>query len=356
MAKFVMVKETEPLYEKEGVPASQSEIGAALSWYHANRNEKDAAKYLSCDLKVAKNHTTYAWTVRLRQRGFLFSEETEKNVSILKDKFESALLDAGKLVEMFDEDGNVLTNNKVVINLQERISSKTDEYIGELEGMIDQYGFGEDSENFNAYDWFVKNEVKPMHASKIIDHFRNRASVLLSALEDKDKEYVKAHTSLGKNKIKNILTVMANIVKDAERLAQNVNKSRKPRKKKAVNFQKLAAKVKFKEKDDSFKIQSIDPINIIGASQAWVFNVKTKRLAVYTAADDAGLFLKGTTITSFSNENSYAKTLRKPEKVLNNVLNGGKLVLRKLMSEITGKNFPVNGRINTDTIILRALK
>jgi hypothetical protein len=336
MAKNTMVKDLEPSYEGL-VPATQLQVVEALNWYGVNKNEADAAKYLGCDVKFAKNFMSLAWTTRMAQRGFIFSDGTKAVIDAMRAKFE--------------DDVNPKTP-VVVVNLQERISSKTDEYIGELEGMLDEHGVG--LKAFNAYDWFIRNDVKPMHASKIIEYFEYRSAQFVKEVESKDTR--EGYAVLGKDKIKSILAVMASIITDAKRLSQNVNKSRKPRKKKAVNFQKLAAKVLYKEKDVDLKIQSIDPVNIIGASQLWAFNVKTKRLAVYNAQDEAGLFLKGTRVIGYSTGTSFAKTLRKPEKVLNNVLNGGKLVLRKLMDEVNGKSFPLNGKINRDTILLRALK
>jgi len=51
-----------------------------------------------------------------------------------------------------------------------------------------------------------------------------------------------------------------------------------------------------------------------------------------------------------------SKTIRKPDEVLPRLLKGGKLVLRKLMSEINSKESVPNGRINRDTILLRVIK
>ena len=343
MAKMTIgEKELEPSFTGE-VPATQIQIIQALNWYNENKTETDAAKYLGCDPKVARSHCTYAWAVRMLSRGFVFSEKTQLVVGDMRSKFELEILP-------------VTSTTTSTVNPHERVANKTDEFIGELEGIIDEYGLSGKSDQFNAYEWFTKNEVKSVHANKISDYFKKRSETLTAAIEDEDKEYVKAHTSIGKNKIKSVLNVMTNIIKDAERLSSNVNKSRKPRKKKAPNFQKLAAKVLFKEKDDSLKIQSVDPVNIIGADQIWTFNTKTKRLALYVAQDDTGLFLKGSKVIGFSTEKSYAKTLRKPEKTLNSVLTGGKSVLKKLMDTISGKQFALNGSLNRETVILRTLK
>ena len=343
-SKYVMV-DPEPTYSGTE-PASQFEIMEALNWYGRNKDDKDAAKYLGVDLKHAKNHLTYAWSTRMRKIGFIFPATTEAVIETLKERFEGQR----KLLPVdLDADGNVVVTPTV--NMQERISAKTDVHIGELEGMIDEYGVGE--KVFNAYDWFVKNDVKSVHAAKIIEYFERRASQFVKEVESKETR--EGYVKLGKSKIKSILSVMAAIIKDAERLAQNAGKTRKPRKKKTVSFEKQVSKLKFLEKDNNFKIQSINPVTIMGSEQLWVFNVKTRKLGVYFAADAAGLLVKGSTITNYS-ENSISKTLRKPEKILTTVLDGGKIVLRKVMDSINSKEVAMNGRINKDTVLLRVVR
>jgi hypothetical protein len=345
-AKVALPSILEPSPSSEGV-TPQLEVIEALNWYNANRTEKDAAKYLNCEPKIAKMHTTYAWITRMRSRGFKFSDTTEYSIAEFKDQFDLHISAKAPIVEL-DDDGNVVVSTTNVINLQERILAKTDVHIGELEGILDEYGYGEKS--FNAYDWFVKNDVKPIHANKIAEYFRKRAADMMAELKEYPEYY-----EMPKSKIKSILGVMVTIVTDSERLAQNVNKARKPRKKKAVSFEKQVSKLKFKEKDDNFKIQSINPVNILGADQVWVFNVKTRRLGVYIALDASGLTVKGSTITNYS-ISSVSKTLRKPEKTLTSVLTGGKISLRKIMESINSKEVSLNGRLNKDTIILRAVK
>jgi hypothetical protein len=98
---------------------------------------------------------------------------------------------------------------------------------------------------------------------------------------------------------------------------------------------------------------SVNPIKIIGANQLWVYNVKTRKLGVYIAADAAGLSVKGSSIENYKYKESISKTLRKPKEILTRVLSGGKVVLRKVMDEINSKPAELNGRINGDSILLR---
>ena len=345
MAKISIPSVIEPSFKGEGF-VSQLELIQALNWYNINKTEKDAAKYLKCEPKIAKNHTTYAWTIRMRERGFVFNEKTEKQIAASKLKFETSI--TNKFVPDLDSDGNVVPE-AAVINLQERITAKTDTFIGELEGMLDEVRKTE--KPFAAYDWFLKNEVKPIHANRIAEYYRNRAAKLMEEI----KQFPEYYEDLPKAKLKAILAACVAIVQDAERLSSNVSKTRKPRKKKAVSVEKQVAKVNYLKNDNNFKIQSIDPVNIVGADQLWIFNVKTRKLGVYIAADRGGLKVKGSAILNYA-ENSTSKTLRKPEKTLTTVLDGGKITLRKVMDSINSKAVPLNGRINKDTILLRAVR
>ncbi len=143
------------------------------------------------------------------------------------------------------------------------------------------------------------------------------------------------------------------VMTDAEKLASNKNAARKPRKKKPISFEKKVKNLKFKKDDIDNKLVSIDPVKIMGAEKLWVYNVKTRKLGVYVALDNAGLAVKGSSIENYKYGESICKTLRKPKDVLSRVLEGGKVVLRKVMGEINSKPSELNGRINKDTILLR---
>jgi hypothetical protein len=345
--KFVFSNNDEPSYVGED-SASSIEVIKALNWYNENRTEKDAAKILNCELRVAKNHQTFAWLTQMKKRGFVFNESNSSTVAEMQKQYQSSI---SKTVEVQLEGEEVSA-----ISMQERIAKRTNYLISELEGVVDDYGHTLKSKDFKAYDWFLKNEVKPIHAGKIADWFRQSADEIIDGLKDPDKDYREAYTRIGKDKIKSILAVMENIISDAERLAQNVSKTRKPRKKKPVSFDKMVSKLQYKPKDDNFKIQSINPVNMIGASQVWIFNTKSRKLGVYSALDSVGILVKGTKLENYSINESFAKTLRKPEKSLNIVLDGGKIALRKLMDSINSKPASLNGKIGKDVVILRVLK
>jgi hypothetical protein len=114
--------------------------------------------------------------------------------------------------------------------------------------------------------------------------------------------------------------------------------------------------IKYKVKDDELKISSVLPSEMVGSSQVWVFNAKTRKLSVYKTDSALGIQVKGTTLQNYDPDMSCQKTLRKPEQQLKELLAAGKVQLRKFMDNVKAVASVPNGRINADTLIVRAVK
>jgi hypothetical protein len=76
---------------------------------------------------------------------------------------------------------------------------------------------------------------------------------------------------------------------------------------------------------------------------------------MYNCDNAKGLTIKGTTIQNYNEQSSSGKRLRKPEVTVKQVLDGGKIVLKKLLDGLSTKPSDLTGRINSDTIILRVI-
>jgi hypothetical protein len=136
-------------------------------------------------------------------------------------------------------------------------------------------------------------------------------------------------------------------------LAQEAKVNRAPRKTKAVPKDKLVAKLKYMKSNEPLKLVSINPVDIIGCGELWIFNTKTRKLGKYIAAEFQTLGVKGTTITGFDEFKSVQKTVRKPEEKLKEFKAANKVALRKFLDEINATDTKMNGRINEDTILLK---
>jgi hypothetical protein len=68
----------------------------------------------------------------------------------------------------------------------------------------------------------------------------------------------------------------------------------------------------------------------------------------------SGLMVKGTTILDYDKETSIQKTLRKPKEQISNWTGKAKTKFTKSFDELTTTGIKMNGRINENTIILKA--
>ena len=113
------------------------------------------------------------------------------------------------------------------------------------------------------------------------------------------------------------------------------------------------AKLKYAKDDKALKVVSINPADIVGAAELWVYNTKTRKLGKYVAASYQTLGVKGTSIVGFDTDKSAAKTLRKPEEQLKEFAKAGKVVLRTFIKDIKAVETKLNGRISTDILLLK---
>jgi hypothetical protein len=347
-AKINADKKYEPSWTSEEITPDLV-IMKTLNWYNEHTDTKWVAKVLNCDTNVAQFFRTLASANRMIARGFKHSEKNLKSIQKMQDEFDARV---GRKT-VVDSPSPVETKAKI----EEGIKNRTDSFIAELEGAIDDYVLAPKSEDkFSPYEWMQTNGVKPVHAKAISEYFRNVVREPLIAESGKDPELTEAYSTYSKARLRGLIAFIANIIKDAERLSTNQKAARKPRAKKTPSAEKQVSKLKYKESDDKLKIKSVNPVNIVGADQVWVYNTKTRKLGVYRCNDPKGIAIKGTTLTNYSEQASISKTLRKPEKVLSQVLSAGKVELRKIMTEINSKESLLNGRLNGDTVILRVVK
>ena len=170
------------------------------------------------------------------------------------------------------------------------------------------------------------------------------------------------YAHIKKADMKKIRTAIEELMTALDFVIESAKATRKPRKAKPKSATKLVEKLKFCKTDEKYKLASISPDQIIGASELWVFNIKTRKLGKYIASnidpkgmgrDGTGLSVKGTTIIRYDEKLSIQKTLRKPGEQLKDFKAAGKVKLRKFLDEIKTTDTKLNGRCNPDTVLLK---
>jgi hypothetical protein len=242
-------------------------------------------------------------------------------------------------------------------SIQERVKETAMRMTEEIEDAIE--GFQVDPENFDPKAFKMLNllkgkEVKAAHARVIKGFYARDLAELEELAGGKGDEQLKeAYSHRSKKQIRNLIAFYQEIMMACDMLAQEAKVNRAPRKTKAVSKDKLVAKLKFMKSNEPLKLVSINPTDIIGAKELWVFNTKTRKLGKYVASEFADLGVKGTTITGFDEFKSVQKTLRKPEEKLKEFKAAGKVQLRKFLEDINATDTKMNGRINEETVLLK---
>jgi hypothetical protein len=265
------------------------------------------------------------------------------------DKRNGSLSESGQ-----HDSGKEVTQEKRVVSIQERVANRAGELIADIEVLLDAYY--RDGETFKASDWLSQNDVKPAIAQRIADYYKPLYSEAYDAFLGKDVQLREGYSHYKKTKLKAYVEFLKSIVSAAETRATVMKTVRKPRKKKEKPVSVIVGKLKYKEKDDEYAIVSVDPKQVVGSNQLWVFNTKYRTLAVYNAMGPAGLGVKGSTLTGFDEKTSIVKKLRKPKDQLKTLNEGGKVVLRKFMDGIKCKPKVATGRINTETVLVRIIR
>ena len=257
-----------------------------------------------------------------------------------------------------DEEAVVEVKSTVVQpTIQERVKEAAYRMTDEIEDAIDS--FQTDPENFDPKAFKMLNllkgkEVKAAHARLIKGFYERDLNELLELASGKADEQLKeGYSHRSKKQIKNLIAFYQEIMMACDMLAQEAKVNRAPRKTKAVSKDKIVAKLKYMKTNEPLKLVSVNPVDIIGAGELWIFNTKTRKLGRYVASEFNTLNVKGTTITNFDEFKSVQKTIRKPEEKLKEFKAAGKIALRKFMDDINATDTKMNGRINEDTILLK---
>jgi hypothetical protein len=339
---------------------TKSELIKTLNWYAQNKEVKDAEKYASEYFKkhlkleasqyIKEESTTFGFACRIMSNGGILPTE---NLSWFESKIESikSKISNKKVQKKKEQD----VDEVKTVNIQERIAEKTSEIIGELEGAFDELILT-DFKLAQSPKAVMDEKTKSVHANKIIEFFKKRRAELDEATTTKDEQMIEAYSCYNKTQLKKLIQYCDQIITDAMAIIGKAAVSRKPRKRKAKSPEQLVSKLKYLQTYTEHNISSVNPKDIIGASQLWVYNTKYRKLGCYHASDSSGLSVKGTTIIGFSEMKSIQKTLRKPDEILTKVINGGKVYLRNALEEIRAVDSKLNGRINEDTILLRIIK
>ena len=298
-------------------------------------------------------------------------------------QLDELFVDGEKVIEEKEKEKKVKEVGGPKPTIQERIQAQTYLQLDAIDTWLetwvdDPHKFNPKGFNFPKH--FLDVKTTQAHARKMKDFYADEIAELnellnplskkeLAKLPEKEQDWhlqlIEAYACYDKKGLQRRFEGFQNFMGALEVVIDTAKANRKTRKRAPRSKEKIVSKLKYARQDNKFQLASINPIDIIGCEELWVFNVKTRKIGRYMASsldpmhlerEGTGLSVKGTTITGFNAETSVQKTLRKPEEKLKEFKESGKIKLRTFLDNINAVDIKLNGRINTDTIILKAVR
>jgi uncharacterized protein (DUF433 family) len=348
-------------------PTEENRISAfskAFAWYNYHYGKKDAkdmlCQYLeinhrSKDAKLMRGipdsqiRLTPAWVCRMTLMGLTLNEHEQ---CIIDEQIATMLKIKQEVKKVVDEAEVAVAK----LTIQDHLREKVSECAGELEGMFDD--FISAGAKMSA-DWKPIAQIRGMNISPnmvgtIADIWKIKLTEFEEVLAGEDADLAEGYGHLNKNQIKQCVKFIEQVIADCGNYVQIKKVERKPRSKKAVSPEKQAAKFKCLKEDPELKLKSVPASNLVGANEAWLYDVKKRKLVHVIADQHLGTFsVKGSSLIGFDTSGSVQKTLRKPAEQIKALLSSGKPAARKYFKEIKATEIKFNGRGNENLIILK---
>ena len=333
------------------------ELMHALNWYNANEEYKVLRKYaeqycLKNDFKDCMHGVKEASDLEIKHIGvigrlILRGQHVEQeHVSYINNKL-------AELKQKYKKVKHVEVINQPqqpVLSIQEKIQQAAYRCMEDIDVAIDSFTQTKHTD-FSTKSYLLSNSISGAVAKRIGELYQPLYRELGETISGKDEQLVEAYSFLTKAQLKKFYEFVQSIIQDCSQQVVTAKSNRMPRKRKAKPASVIVQKLKYMKELVELKLKSINPADIVGASELWVYNNKYRKLTVYRA-DGGGLSVKGTTIINYDVSQSESKMLRKPEEYFKALTSTGKRAMQSAFKEIKTKGSQPNGRINEETVLV----
>lgn len=228
--------------------------------------------------------------------------------------------------------------------------------IADVDHLLDEF-YKSDYRTKPPVDSFVVLKKFP---SVQIKSARKHLQEIYEEISSRDPDVREAYSHLSKRALSNYVSFVKEVLErfDAER--ENLRREQKSEEsKKKVQKKKTASdfsKLQFLRHDPGLNMSSDENFSALEqASVVYLFNLKYKELRMLVAGE-GGFRVKGTTIRGFDPDRSSKRRVRKPAEVVPAMGLATKRNCEKIFNGLRSKRSPANGRVNSDTLIVKILK
>src|SRR6056300_102600 len=242
-------------------------------------------------------------------------------------------------------------------SVQDYMRDKAATIGGYVEQVIDDFVEGEykNPEKFSVMEQLRIHEAP----AQAIDIIRNPLQFMLEEMQEvqegKCDQLKEGYSHLGKIQVRNFIKFLEQSVADCDNYIQLKKATRKPRAIKKKTPAQLVKTFKYCKEFAELNLKSESPTKLVDASEAWLYNTKTRKLIHVVADEYSKVFtVKGSSIVGLDTAKTVMKTLRKPAEQLKQITGVGKPAARKNFNDIKATDINFNGRGNEHIIILKA--
>jgi hypothetical protein len=364
-----MVGATEPswpdtLTQELWTPSHRNIIlGPALNWYHSTQDSSAATTFLAQWLdnkpkrrdlaqlvrKYGSPSVTLSWLARCATQGLVLKlAEVRKIHQALSQLLNQQLTESQSQAEK-------LTIKKP--NIQDRINEKMRECAGEIQAALDEFCQSGCAGEPNLVGMLVRYNVPQARVRELSARLDRQIQELELVQAGTDPQLVEGYSNFNKRQIRSMLWWLTRAQEQILSYGTLKAASRKPVVRKGQTPQKLVSKLKFMDRHEELKLESIDPVQILKATELWVYNVNRRKLGVYVADETQGsLYVKNSRILGYSETKSVCKTIRKPDVQLKQFMAAGKPASKKWFEDLKTTQSTLNGRITPEFLLLKVYK
>jgi hypothetical protein len=273
----------------------------------------------------------------------------ERHIAYLISSIQKAI------TKVVDEVIEVTPSTPVVVKvtIQDRLADILKTHILHFEELEDALIEGK-TVDAKAYEYLTSKSVPQGMLSRISAVFEKHQDEMNEARAGKDEQLNEGYAHYKAADYRRFDAFYTKLIADLTSYGQVKKATKKITVRKPPAKEKLVAKLKYLKEEKTLRLVSVNPVDIIGSTELWVYNIKTRKLGKYVAETMGGaLAVKGTAIVGFDVLTSVQKTLRKPETQLKEFMAAGKVQLRKFIDEIKATEIKLTGRIGIDTILLK---
>jgi hypothetical protein len=333
----------------------RKEISSTIKSYIKKNFTKEESEYA---LKAPEWVFAKPWVASIiswKLKGFPFPENGQYEKTLNRVILEIVESGKNKMESYEDEDSATVIIPKK--SPAEIIKQRTSDFIGEVEEVIDMFG-GEvwvDWDNYSVYNELKKIDAAYNTAKGVYDYYVPLRDEIKELVEEKTADLVEGYGWMTVPQRKQYFKIIQDILDDCDRYLLSKKAQRKIRKPKVRSSDKQVEKILYLKDSAEYKVTSIAPTSIVGARRVYLFNTKSRILTEIVSHLPNGFEVRGTTIQGIDEQLSRQILLRKPTDFLPIVQNKTVNQIKKEWDSLTTKSGKANGRVNKDTILLRAM-